>query len=83
MQKYIVLEITRNAEGNIGVYPSAKETENAAWKKYHQILSNAADSTAPWHGAMILDVDGFFILDHKAYPHPVPEPEVSDTGSGE
>lgn len=75
MQNYIVLEITRNAQGNIAVTPSAKESENAAWKKYHQILTNAADSQVPLHGAVIMGADGFFI-ERKTYIHePTPEPE--------
>ena len=74
MQKYIVLEITRNTAGNIAVTPSAKETEEAAWKKYYQILTYAVESTAPLHGAVIMGADGFQI-ERKIYIHSVPEPE--------
>lgn len=80
MQEYIVLEITRNTEGNIGVYPSAKENENAAWKKYHQILSNAADSNVPLHGAMIMRADGY-VMERKAYIHQEPEESNLEIGT--
>lgn len=74
MQNFIVLEITRNAQGNIGVYPSAKESESAAWKKYYQILETAVESQAPLHSAVIMGADGFQI-ERKVYTHPIPEPE--------
>ena len=74
MQNYIVLEITRNAQGNIGVYPSAKETEEAAWKKYYQVLQTAVDSASPLHAAVIMGADGF-VIERKVYFHPLPEPE--------
>lgn len=74
MQNYIVLEITRNAQGNIAVYPSAKETESAAWKKYFQVLENAVDSQSPLHAGVIMGADGF-VIEQKAYTHePAPEP---------
>lgn len=74
MQNYIVLEITRNAQGNIAVYPSAKESESAAWKKYYQILETAVESQAPLHSAVIMGADGF-VIERKSYTHPIPEPE--------
>ena len=74
MQNFIVLEITRNAEGNIAVYPSAKESESAAWKKYYQILETAVESQAPLHSAVIMGADGF-VIERKSYEHPIPEPE--------
>ena len=75
MQNFIVLEFTRNAQGNFAVYPFAKETRNAADKKYYDILSNAADSNSPLHGAVLLNWDGSE-LEHKCYEHtPAPEPE--------
>lgn len=76
MQNYIVLEITRNAQGNIAVNASAKETENAAWKKYYQILEIAVDSAAPLHSAVIMGADGFEI-ERKTYTHE-PEPTPAE-----
>ena len=80
MQNYIVLEITRNASGNIAVYPSAKEQEDSAYSKYYEILARAANSNSPVHGAALLNYDGFEI-EHKCFfhapepPEPTPEPE--------
>lgn len=81
-QQFIVLEITRNAQGNIAVYPSAKELQSSAEKKYYEILERAVDSNSPVHGAVLMSYDGFEI-DHKTYfheptppePEPTPEPE--------
>lgn len=74
MQNFIVLEITRNAQGNIAVYPSAKEQQSSAEKKYYEILERAADSNSPVHGAMLLTYD-LFEIEHKVYKHEEPEPE--------
>jgi len=76
MQNYIVLEITRNAAGNIAVNPSAKESESAAWKKYYQILEIATESAAPLHSAVLMGADGF-VIEQKTFTHPIPEPEPS------
>lgn len=77
MQNFIVLEITRNAQGNIAVTPSAKETEEAAWKKYYQILTTASDSQSPLHGAVLMGADGF-VVERKAFMHPIPESEPEE-----
>lgn len=76
MQNFIVLEITRNAQGNIAVYPSAKETEQSAKGKYHEILSRAAGSVSPVHGAVLLNWDGFQL----AYEYYVHESVPEETG---
>jgi hypothetical protein len=81
MQNFIILEVTRNAQGNIAVYPSARETRNAADKKYYEILERAADSQSPVHGAALLNWD-CYELEHKYYEHtpePTPEPEPETT----
>ena len=77
MQKYIVIEFTRNAQGNIAVYPSAKELEDSAYAKYYEILSRASGSASPVHGASLMTYDGF-MLESKCFKHePEPEPEQS------
>lgn len=86
MQNFIVLEYTRNAKGNIAVYPSAKESENAAYAKYYEILNRAADSNSPVHGATLMSYKGFEIeskcFEHEPAPEPEPTPEVEE-GEGE
>ena len=74
MQNFIVLEFTRNASGNIAVYPTAREGEDAAYSKYYEILNRAAGSASPVHGATLLNYDGFQ-LEHKAFMHEIPQPE--------
>lgn len=78
-QNYIILEITRNAQGNVAVYPSARESEKAAYAKYYNILSTASSTQNPEHGAVLLTHDGFFIeskcFKHEPQPEPEPEPE--------
>jgi len=78
-QNYIILEITRNAAGNIAVYPTARESEEAAYSKYYNILSTASSTPNPEHGAVLLTHDGFFIesrcFKHEPQPEPEPEPE--------
>ena len=79
MQSFIVLEITRNAAGNIAVYPSAKESQDAAYGKYYEILNRAATSQSPVHAATLLSVDGQE-LEHKAFFHAAPEPTPEPEG---
>ena len=73
MDNFIVLEVTRNAQGKIAVYPSAKETEASARSKYHEILTRAPQSNSPVHAAVLLNWDGYE-LEHEFYVHE-PEPE--------
>ena len=79
MQNSIVLEITRNASGSIAVYPSAKESQDAAYGKYHEILARAAVSASPAHAATLLGVDGKE-LEHQAFFHEAPAPEPEPEG---
>ena len=86
-QKFIVLEVTRNAQGNLAVYPSAKEQEESAYSKYYEILSRAASSNSPVHGGVLLTFDlakletKCFV--HEVEPEPTPEPEPEPEGEGE
>lgn len=84
MQQFIVLEYTRNAQGNIAVYPSAKEQEDSAYAKYYEILNRAATSNSPVHGATLMSYQGFEI-EHKCFIHETPEPtpEPEETVEGE
>lgn len=77
MQNFIILEITRNAQGNIAVYPSAKENENSAWKKYYQILETASESQTPLHSAVLMGADGF-IIERKTFTHQILESELEE-----
>ena len=86
-QKFIVLEVTRNAQGNLAVYPSAKEQEESASSKYYEILSPAASSNSPVHGGVLMTFDlaklesKCFV--HEPEPEPTPEPEGEPEAEGE
>lgn len=74
MQNYLIVEFTQNASGNIGAYPSAKESEEAAYGKYYDILSRAAGSASPIHGAILMTAEGI-PLEHRCFKHvPAPAP---------
>lgn len=77
MQKYIVVEITQNEAGSIGAYSTAHETEEAAYSKYYTVLSIAAKSASPVHGAILMSFEGF-PLEHKCFKHAAPDPEPTE-----
>ena len=84
-QKFIVLEVTRNAQGNLAVYPSAKELEESAYSKYYEILTRAASSNSPVHGAVLMTFD-LAKLESRCFVHevtPEPEPTPEPEGEGE
>lgn len=86
MESYLVVETQASLEGKVTQICKAYDSEGkdnraeaeAAW---HTILSVAAKSSVPYHGATILDYKGAPVMyDH--YEHlPEPEPEVvQETG---
>ena len=71
---YIVIEIQTNADGTVGNIVTAYPTRDAAFSKYHQILSAAAISALPVHSAVILDKYGFQIASQH-FEHEIIVPE--------
>ena len=67
---FVVIELQTAA--TISVLPFAFEDKNQAEAKYHQLLSVAATSSVPKHGAVMLTGDGLF-LKSECYEHPVTE----------
>jgi hypothetical protein len=65
---FIVVELQRSAEGQVGNIVTAHATQAEAESKYHQVLSSAAISNLPCHSAVLLSEEGFPI-EHKAYLH--------------
>lgn len=65
---YIVIEIQTNANGTVGNFVWAFESELEAQSKYHAVLSAAAVSALPVHAAAILRNDGMLIAG-QAYEH--------------
>ena len=84
MDSYLVVETQTTLEGKITQISRSydeKDKDNraeaeAAW---HTILSVAAKSSVPYHGAIILDYKGAPVLydhyEHLPAPEPEPEPE--------
>lgn len=74
---YIVIEIQKNANGQVGNIVTAYEDKAAAENKYHTILAAAAISSIPIHSAVMVNEQGF-PLHFESYKHEVqvePEPE--------
>ena len=53
--KYVVVEIQKNAQGQISNLVTAYDDKAAAESHYHTILAAAALATIPIHGAVIID----------------------------
>ena len=81
--KFIVMQVWIDAEGKMGTPVQNFDTEAEAWSRYHGILSQAAKSTYPKHGAIIMNEDLFELEKPKIFVHepaPEPAPEVTETG---
>ena len=74
---YIVIEIQTNADGTVGNIVTAYPTRDAAFSKYHQILSAAAISDLPVHSAVILDKYGIKIAS-QYFEHGTVTPEINE-----
>ena len=55
---YVVLEIQKYTNGQIGTLVNTYETLNQAYQKYHTILAAAAVSELPTHAAVIISDEG-------------------------
>ena len=63
---YLVLEIQKDANGNLATLITQHETLRDAQSKYHTSLGFAAKSTLPRHGASIIHEDGH-TMDCKSF----------------
>ena len=70
---FYVIEIQTAQTGS--VIPFSFQDRDAAEAKYHSLLSVAAVSAVPKHGAMLFNDDGF-VLKCEVYNHIQPEPET-------
>lgn len=78
--KFIVMQCWIDAEGKIGTPVQNFDSEDEAWSRYHGILSQAAKSGYPKHGAIIMNEDLFELEKPKIFIHDVqPEPEETTT----
>ena len=65
---YIVIELQKNAEGILTHLETVHATKAEAENKYYTILSYAAISEIPLHGATILNENGCSVM-NKSYKH--------------
>lgn len=65
---YIVVELQKDAKGQVAnivtAFPSLAEAES----KYHSILAAAAVGDLPVHSAIIVSEEGFPVM-HQCYKH--------------
>ena len=74
--KFIVMQCWVDSEGNVGTPVQNFDNEADAWSRYHGILSSAAKSNYPQHGAIIMNQDLFQLEKPKIFFHePTPEQE--------
>ena len=82
--KFIVMQCWIDQEGKIGTPVQNFDSEDEAWSRYHGILSQAAKSTYPKHGAIIMNEDLFELEKPKIFVHDIqPEPEPEETTTPE
>lgn len=65
---FVVIELQKNADGNVANIVSPYDTQAAAESKYHSILAAAAVSDLPCHSAIIVSEEGFPLM-HQCYKH--------------
>lgn len=66
--KFIVIELQKNVDGNIGNIVWSYSDQNIAESKYYAILASAATSSIPKHSAVLLHEDGF-VIRNETYVH--------------
>ena len=65
---FIVIELQTNASREVATLVNSYAEQSEAESKFHQILSFAATSELPVHGAVMLDETGM-ALRQEAYRH--------------
>lgn len=65
---YIVIELQKNAEGQVSNLVTAHNTLAEAESKFYTILASAAINSVPVHSAIIVSEEGFPVK-HQCYKH--------------
>jgi hypothetical protein len=65
---YIVIELQKNAEGQVANLVTAHNTLAEAESKFYTILAAAAVNEVPVHSAIIVSEEGFPVK-HQCYKH--------------
>lgn len=66
--KYIVIEMQKNAEGQVANLVTDHNTLAEAESKFYTILASAAINDVPVHSAIIVSEEGFPVK-HQCYKH--------------
>ena len=66
--KYIVIELQKNAEGQVANLVTAHNSLAEAESKFYSILAAAAVNDVPVHSAIIVSEEGFPVK-HQCYKH--------------
>ena len=66
--KYIVIELQKNAEGQVANLITAHNTLAEAESKFYSILASAAINDVPTHSAIIVSEEGVPVK-HNCYKH--------------
>lgn len=66
---YIVIELQKNADGQVSNLVTSHNSLAEAESKYYSILASAAVNTVPVHSAIIVSEEGFPVK-HQCYKHP-------------
>lgn len=65
---FLVIELQTTKDGKLAYLVSTHQTRQEAESKYHLVLSSAAVSDLPSHGAVILDDHGL-MYGNECYDH--------------
>lgn len=65
---YIVIELQKNAEGQVSNLVTDHNTLAEAESKFYSILASAAINNVPVHSAIIVSEEGFPVK-HQCYKH--------------
>ena len=77
--KFIVTEMQTAADGTVAMLHNVLDNRNAADSAYYQILSSAAISQLPCHGAIMYTNEGGYIMSQAYQRWPAPEPTPEPT----
>ena len=66
--KYIVMEIQKNADGQVANLVTGHDTLGEAESKFYTILASAAINDVSVHSAIIVSEEGFPVK-HQCYKH--------------
>lgn len=79
--KFIVMQVWIDSDGKMGTPVQNFDSEDEAWSRYHGILSQAAKSSYPKHGAIIMNEDLFELEKPKIFIHDVQSEQTPESNA--